>query len=76
MSYLKWPNDDDSGSWHSLVKTDDRGWHLRCGRTITTEAAPASPTLPLGEKSCETCLRLTLLDQQPPPSPDSDAVST
>lgn len=56
MSYLK------IESWHVLVRVDEAGWHTRCGRLVTTEAAPASDHLPLDEKSCETCARLTLHD--------------
>jgi len=56
MSYLK------VRSWHRIAKVDDAGWHTRCGITVTTESVPASDTLPLGEKSCETCLRLEVVD--------------
>jgi hypothetical protein len=57
MSYLK------IGSWHVIALVDDAGWHTRCGRLVMTEPAPATGQLPLGEKSCETCLRLTVSDE-------------
>lgn len=50
-------------SWHSIARVDAAGWHTRCGRVVTTEDAPASDTLPLGEPTCETCLRLTIHDK-------------
>jgi hypothetical protein len=56
MSYLK------IGSWHLIARVDDRGWWTRCGRLVTTEPAPAADRLPLDEKSCETCLRLSQAD--------------
>jgi hypothetical protein len=65
MSYLK------IGSWHTLARVDDRGWWTRCGRLVTTEPAPVSDSLPLDEKSCETCLRLSTHDTEiPMPSDD------
>jgi hypothetical protein len=63
-SYLKWPS--GIGSWHVLARVDDAGWHLRCGRFITTDKAQASDHLPLGERTCEPCLRLTLGDEETP----------
>lgn len=59
MSYLK------VRSWHSIVKVDEAGWHTRCGRLVEEAAAPASDVIPLDEKSCETCLRLTVHDAEP-----------
>ena len=47
-----------SRSWH-VVLTPTRMFHTYrtlCGRTLVTRAT--SPTLPLGDKSCETCLRM------------------
>jgi hypothetical protein len=35
----------------------------RCGREVPGDA-PTSPTLPLGEPSCETCLRLVRHDEE------------
>lgn len=65
-SYLKWPNAADTGSWHVIARVDDTGWHLRCGKTITTDAARGSDHLPMGEKSCESCLAGTQRDQDKP----------
>jgi hypothetical protein len=63
-SYLRWPSDrPDRQSWHVLAKVDETGWHLRCGRVITTDEAAASDHIPSGEKSCESCLRGTLRDE-------------
>lgn len=59
MSYLK------VRSWHRIDRVDDRGWHTRCGLLVTTEKVPASDTIPLDEKSCETCLRLAAHDAEP-----------
>ena len=46
-------------SWH-VVLTPTRAfdtYRTYCGRTVTTRDTSAD--LPLDEKSCETCLRLT-----------------
>lgn len=51
-------------SWHAIEVVDAAGWHTRCGRLITTQSAPVSPTLPLDERSCETCLRLDTHDAE------------
>lgn len=72
-SYLKWPVDQDGrdrGSWHVLARVDDTGWHLRCGRLITTDAATASDHLPAGERSCESCLAGALRDEGAESPPD------
>lgn len=50
-------------SWHAILRVDDAGWWTRCGRLVTTETTPVAKALPLDEKSCETCARLTLHDQ-------------
>jgi len=51
-------------SWHAL-----RTWTrvprrvvARCGRTVEVDGE--APTIPPNEKSCESCLRLTLHDQE------------
>lgn len=63
-SYLKWPSDNPArGSWHVLSKVDDTGWHLRCGKLITTDTARGSDHLPVGEKPCESCATLALRDE-------------
>jgi len=49
-------------SWHVLASVNDAGWRTRCGRVITTEKTQASDHLPLGERSCESCLRLIARD--------------
>lgn len=70
-AYLKWPS--DRGSWHALVLVDDIGWHLRCGRLIRYETAPARASIPSDEKSCESCAVLTLRDEDAP-GVDNDEV--
>ena len=46
-----------------------RSWHLvargrtRCGRVFMIPS-PTADDLPLGERSCETCLRLMAWDQE------------
>lgn len=67
------------GSWHTLAMTFRSGAvKTRCGRTarvagtivtapgIPSRVSPTSDALPLGERSCESCLRLTAHDQEPP----------
>lgn len=51
-------------SWHS-VRTFTRagGVITRCGRFVPPPVTE-SPFLPMDEKSCESCLRLTLRDAQ------------
>jgi hypothetical protein len=68
MSYLK------IGSWHVIARVDDRGWWTRCGRVVTNEPTPASDQLPLGEKSCETCLRLSTHDEDRQNIPNDEVV--
>lgn len=63
MSYLKWPS--VRGSWHAITRVDDAGWHLRCGRTLTTEKAPASDHVPTNERTCERCFVLIAADKEP-----------
>lgn len=48
-------------SWHVLRTVDNEGWKTYCGRTIVGQQARGSDALPLGEKSCETCLRLVVV---------------
>lgn len=71
-AYLKWPS--DRGSWHVLTLVDDTGWHLRCGKTIVTETAPAAAYISSGEKSCESCLAGTLRDEDNPQPVSNDEV--
>ena len=60
MSWIK------ARSWHVYAFTYRGGTHrTRCGRTLPADA-PTSPSLPLEEKSCETCTRLVLHDEEAP----------
>lgn len=54
-SYLRF-----SESWHVLKTVDNSGWKTYCGHLIVGQQARGSDALPLGEKSCETCLRLVV----------------
>jgi hypothetical protein len=69
MSYVK------IRSWHAITFFDRGGAaRTRCGRRVavqgTITSGPGGPTevratadeLPLGDKSCETCLRLRAKD--------------
>lgn len=51
-------------SWHR-VRFMSRGsqYWTRCGKWAPTNS-PVSDTIPLDEKTCETCLRLTLRDEE------------
>ena len=53
--------DDPHLSWHIVGRI--RGGATRCGRWISVPS-PSADDLPLGEKSCESCARLTLHDQE------------
>lgn len=66
MSYLK------VRSWHQIASVTDSGWHTRCGLNVT-QSAPASDRIPLGEPSCESCLRLTAHDAEPKPVDNEEA---
>jgi hypothetical protein len=46
-------------SWHVV----GRGGATRCGRWIPVPS-PSAADLPMGEKSCESCTRLVLHDQE------------
>lgn len=46
-------------SWHIVGK----GGFTRCGRTFLV-GVPTALDLPMGEKSCKTCLRLTEHDHE------------
>ena len=46
-------------SWHVVGK----GGYTRCGRPFMVDA-PSAVDLPLDEKSCESCARLVLHDQE------------
>lgn len=51
-------------SWHIATGVYRSGRiGTRCGRAAK-ENAPQSPTLPLDEKSCETCTRFALHDEE------------
>jgi hypothetical protein len=66
VSYLKWVSSSgraDRESWHVLERVTNRGWELRCGKIITTEKAKASATLPVGERTCESCATGELRDR-------------
>lgn len=60
-------------SWHALrTYTRDGGGITRCGRRVVPPME-RSVTLPLTDKSCETCTRLVLHDEQTP-QPEDDTV--
>lgn len=46
-------------SWHAVRLTRSIEPRTLCGRVASADA-PTSPNLPGGEKSCESCLRLTV----------------
>jgi hypothetical protein len=46
-------------SWHAVGKGGD----TRCGRQFWADA-PSAFDLPMGEKSCETCLRWLKRDEE------------
>jgi hypothetical protein len=50
-------------SWHAVVLSRSLDFRTRCGRRVPR---PASMTidLPMGEPSCETCLRYLKLDEE------------
>jgi hypothetical protein len=63
-------------SWHLIVGTDRGGVvRTRCGRRVAVQGTitsggvgelvlhPTAPELPLGDRSCETCLRLAAHDE-------------
>jgi hypothetical protein len=51
-------------SWHRVAPVSRGGLpKTRCGRWADL-AAPVSDELPIGEKSCETCLRLHARDEE------------
>lgn len=56
MTYIR------SRSWHVLAKVTAEGWRTRCGINLT-ESAVVSDSLPLDEKSCESCLRYNAADE-------------
>jgi hypothetical protein len=50
-------------SWHVVEKVDAVGWRTVCGRVLSaSDGNGVAYVLPLDEKSCETCLRLTTAD--------------
>jgi len=61
MDTILWAKlrDDPRLSWHIV----GRGGATRCGRWIPVPS-PSADDLPMGEKSCETCLRLTAWDAE------------
>ena len=65
-------------SWHRIVLTFRSGMvKTRCGLNLVVEGTlsvpplvpnivrPTAEELPLGEPSCESCLRLTAHDEEP-----------
>ena len=50
-------------SWHLIALRAPAIYTTRCGRMVPTDA-PTSDSLPLGERSCETCLRLARRDEE------------
>ncbi len=48
-------------SWHIAVPGWERVHPTRCGLRAR-DGAPTADDLPLGERSCETCLRLVARD--------------
>jgi hypothetical protein len=62
----------DTTVWTKLRDSPRLSWHIvgrvrfgatRCGRWIPVPS-PSANDLPMGEKSCETCLRLTAWDAE------------
>lgn len=60
----------DRTTWAKLHVGRRLSWHVesapdetRCGRWLDADA-PRSDDLPIGEKSCESCLRLVARDQE------------
>lgn len=60
----------DTTGWIKLRPDKRLSWHIvfrevwsRCGFFFSA-AAPRADDLPLGEKSCETCLRLAAWDAE------------
>jgi hypothetical protein len=62
--YVKWPS--ERGSWHVFVTFTRAGRVLlRCGRSFAGQSdMEQSDTLPLGERSCENCLRGVSHDEE------------
>lgn len=55
-------------SWHIVEGDHTRcgpcpGGHTRCGRSIVVPSHTATD-LPMGERSCESCARLLIHDQE------------
>jgi hypothetical protein len=51
-------------AWHALRPTRSLTvGHTRCGRAFVIPS-PTAPELPLGERSCESCLRLLAWDEE------------
>lgn len=67
-----------SRSWHTYAFTSRGGLHkTRCGLWLPG-TAPTSDTLPMDERSCESCLRLAVWDEQnvPNDTPESGENAT
>lgn len=63
MTYVRWPS--ARGSWHVFVTWTRGGQTLvRCGRRILATVNLADD-LPPGERSCESCLRATVIAADP-----------
>ena len=67
----------DTTLWIKLRDAPRLSWHIATGRGVTTERifvrcgreivyypCPSAYDLPMGERSCETCLRLTEHDAE------------
>lgn len=68
-------------SWHTIkLTTRGGGKQTLCGRYIASPSvAELSQRLPLGEKSCESCLRLSTSQSDPDvatEAPDADESTT
>lgn len=61
MSYVHFLS--ERSSWHSMLTFTRNGSVLtRCGRLVPGPDQRLSDSLPMGEKSCETCWRLLAHD--------------
>lgn len=60
MSFVKIPR----GSWHSILTFTRNGSVLtRCGRLVPGPNHTLDDEMPLGQRSCESCLRLEAHDR-------------
>lgn len=56
-------------SWHVIDRVSQLGWHTRCGK-LAEQGKRVSDQLHVEDKSCETCLRLTVNDTEQQPEND------